>query len=282
MSGLGAGNFTFPTDSVYQFIVADLVNVTWTVDAPVISLYETCGRKDYILEDQIPNNNSYVWTATRDNYVESGCKFSLQPFTAEGESYGNNVTSVTFGVSKRYTDDPDPVEYNFAIVTETETETSSTSTPTATATTTTSATTETTSPSETDTEDKKSSGLSTSAKIGIGLGVPLGVLLLVAIGLGIFFCRRRRQRRRARQSEIREIRQSDGLAPLPPFEGVNVNGYKNPARLSQAETLATQVSGDHRHHNRNYSHELRSEYSATGVTERPTSELMSSERAELG
>jgi hypothetical protein len=46
-----AGKFTFPTKDQI-FIVADQVNVTWTVNAPRISLYETCGNIDYPLEGE--------------------------------------------------------------------------------------------------------------------------------------------------------------------------------------------------------------------------------------
>lgn len=45
-----AGNFTFPTEAESTFRVADLVNVTWDVIAPLVSLYETCGTNDRALE----------------------------------------------------------------------------------------------------------------------------------------------------------------------------------------------------------------------------------------
>jgi hypothetical protein len=48
-----AGNFTFPTEAVFRFIVADLVNVTWDVVAPLVSLYESCGGDDRALEGEI-------------------------------------------------------------------------------------------------------------------------------------------------------------------------------------------------------------------------------------
>jgi hypothetical protein len=47
-----AGNFTFPTEDQSRFIVADLVNVTWDVVAPRISLYQTCGSNDRMLEGE--------------------------------------------------------------------------------------------------------------------------------------------------------------------------------------------------------------------------------------
>jgi hypothetical protein len=47
------GNFfTFPTADENRFRVADLVNVTWDVVAPLISLYETCGSNDRALEGE--------------------------------------------------------------------------------------------------------------------------------------------------------------------------------------------------------------------------------------
>lgn len=47
-----AGNFTFPTEAESRFRVADLVNVTWDVVAPLVSLYETCGSNDRALEGE--------------------------------------------------------------------------------------------------------------------------------------------------------------------------------------------------------------------------------------
>lgn len=49
-----AGKFTFPTGAAAEsgFRVADLVNVTWDVVAPLISLYETCGSNDRALEGE--------------------------------------------------------------------------------------------------------------------------------------------------------------------------------------------------------------------------------------
>ncbi|OJJ04864.1 hypothetical protein ASPVEDRAFT_86245 [Aspergillus versicolor CBS 583.65] len=250
-----SGKFTFPTKAENKFIVADLVNITWTVDAPVISLYESCGKRNRILQEEATNNKSYVWTATRKGYVESGCKFKLQPFTAELESYGNNITSALFGVSKRYTSDPSPVSYNFANTTETETETETeSSTP--------SATDLSSEPATTPTSNA-SHGLSKASKVGIGVGVPLGVLLLSFL-IGAFIIYRRRSRRK----EIREItatnQPGDAMAPLPTF------GLRDPhhTRLSQAETIGT-VS------------QLSSDNQRTQTTERPPSELMATGRAEL-
>lgn len=48
-----SGNFTFPTSTEYQFIVADLVNVTWDITAPRLALYETCGTSNRALEGEL-------------------------------------------------------------------------------------------------------------------------------------------------------------------------------------------------------------------------------------
>ncbi|KAL2802579.1 hypothetical protein BJX63DRAFT_440792 [Aspergillus granulosus] len=265
-----SGNFTFPTEDEYQFIVADLVNITWDVVAPVVSLYESCGSNDRVLEEQVSNNYSYVWTATRKDYVESGCNFMLQPFTSDYESYGNNITSVTFGVSKRYTSDPAPASYNF--VNESSSSLTTFTTTVSASTLATVASPETPSPTSIDTSASESNpGLSTAAKIGVGLGVPLGVLLLATAVVALIIYRRRQRR----QGETREIQGGiatgqlgDELSPLPTL------GYKDSSshmRLSVADTIATtpsQMSSE------NY-------YQRMVATERPRSELMSAERAEL-
>jgi hypothetical protein len=48
------GNFTFPTKDKNRFVVADQVNITWDVVAPLISLYEHCGSNSRILESKLP------------------------------------------------------------------------------------------------------------------------------------------------------------------------------------------------------------------------------------
>ncbi|KAJ5722765.1 hypothetical protein N7488_000800 [Penicillium malachiteum] len=121
--------------------------MTWDVIAPLISLYEVCGTLQQTLEGRCPkypfldrdhlkadprpaeqaNNYSYVRIATRDIYRESGCNFMLQPFTAQGVSYGDNITSVVFGVSERYTGDLAPQYYNFANTSSTDITSSATS-----------------------------------------------------------------------------------------------------------------------------------------------------------
>ncbi|OOQ86431.1 hypothetical protein PEBR_21340 [Penicillium brasilianum] len=254
------GNFTFPTEAVSRFIVADLVNVTWNVLAPLVSLYESCGSDDRALEEKTNNNYSYVWIATRQDYKESGCNFKLQPFTAEGESYGDNITGVTFGVAKRYTSDPSPVSYNFI-----NESTSTTASPTkATSTTLLSSTNaESTSPSTTETTSQTSNGLSSTTKVGIGLGVSLGVLLIAATIGAFLLCRRKRRHNAAQEVSVID-QPRDDLAPLPIF------GYQEPhhTRMSQTETVTSlsQMSSDNRR--------------STG-TEKRLSELMSTERAEL-
>ncbi|KAL4744794.1 hypothetical protein BDW72DRAFT_74559 [Aspergillus terricola var. indicus] len=252
-----SGNFTFPTETENRFIVADLVNVTWDVVAPVISLYENCGTNGRMIQEQIMNNYSFVWTATRKGYVESGCNFMLQPFTADREPYGNNITSILFGVSKRYTSDPPPVSYNFINNTTTSTTASFTSLATV-------GTSETTQPTTPTSTSGDSHGLSSTSKLGIGLGVPLSVLLL-AVAIGAFIIYRRRTCQKDTQDNTATNQPSDGLAPLPVFI------YKDPynTRLSQTETIAT-------------SSQLSSNNQIPERTERPLSELMSAERAELG
>ncbi|KAA8642987.1 uncharacterized protein ATNIH1004_009749 [Aspergillus tanneri] len=254
-------SFTFPTRAENTYIVDDKVNVTWTVVAPFISLFESCGPHDEVLQDKVKNTHSYVWVATQGNYVQP-CFFVLQPFSSNGESFGNNVTSVSIGVRKRFTDDGPPVEFNFARPSHSSTSTSATATATATATTTftTSSTTTspsmTTSPTETTSFPATRSGLSQSAKIGIGVGVSLGVLLVAAC-IGAFLLYRRRKSRKYEEGEVSTVnRPIDGLAPLPTFE------YKdpphNPARLSNTETVVSELSAE------NYRHR----------EERPVSELM--------
>jgi hypothetical protein len=46
------GNFTFLIEAVFRFIVADLVNITWNVVTPLVSLYESCDGDDRALEGE--------------------------------------------------------------------------------------------------------------------------------------------------------------------------------------------------------------------------------------
>ncbi|EAU30100.1 predicted protein [Aspergillus terreus NIH2624] len=235
------------------FIVADQVNITWEIAAPVISLYESCG------------SNSRTLEATRRDYVESGCNFILQPFTAAHEPYGNNITSVVFGVSRRYTSDPSPISYNFAnhpsLPSSFKT---AASTPTlATITTSESPKSTTTGPSN----SGANHGLSTASKIGIGLGIPLGALsVIIAVGSFILY-RRRKQQEKTLGENSATVQSGDGLAPLPAFDYRD----KNRMRLSQTESMETmpsQLSSD-------------CHYQRGNETDRPLSELMSVERVEL-
>lgn len=181
----------------------------------------------------------------------------LQPFTEQGEAYGNNITSVTFGVSERYTDDPSPVSYNFV-----------TTSPTASATTTTriSATSLNASTSATDNNEAspQSHGLPKASKIGIGLGVTLGTLLLAICGWSLYIYQRKSRKRRTQAGSITNP-PSDGITPLPNFE------RKDPqnTRLSQAETVGgiSQLSSDNER--------------LAVDRENRLSELMSTTRAEL-
>ena len=52
------GKFIFPTEAENRFIVADLVNVTWDVVAPLISIYESCGSINRKLKGEISTQNS--------------------------------------------------------------------------------------------------------------------------------------------------------------------------------------------------------------------------------
>ena len=201
----------------------------------------------------------------------------LQPFTAQGESYGDNVTSVLIGVSERYTDDSAPKDYNFAptpsaktvFLTSTLAQATSTGSLTASLTDT-SATTTSTSTSNSSAATS-SGGLSTSSKIGIGLGVPLGVLLLVG-AIGAFFFLRRRARRNTAQDPVINS-DSDGLAALP-FSEKN----SHLRHLSQTETLtSSQPSSDH------WRSTVRdSQMSEMHGRDSQISELMSTERVEIG
>ncbi|BDD56158.1 hypothetical protein MPDQ_000979 [Monascus purpureus] len=106
-----AEGFTYPVGDTI-FIEGDLVNVTWDIVSPRISLYESCAEA-IPLEVNITNPYSYIWNATRKNYHESGCVFEIEQLGVNGLENPPNVTSDLFGVSKRYPDDPAPTSYNF-------------------------------------------------------------------------------------------------------------------------------------------------------------------------
>ncbi|OJK02153.1 hypothetical protein ASPACDRAFT_58516 [Aspergillus aculeatus ATCC 16872] len=282
--------FTFPTTDVDEFIVGDLVNVTWDSVSPRISLYEMCATA-VLLESNVSNTQSYVWNATRDHYTESGCAFELVSLTDDGSLILPNLTSVPFGVDPRYTNDPAPTSYNFGgtsslTATATSSATSTSSTNTLSSTTAAanpySATAEpasATSSSSTSNEKPTAiakEGLTTAQKVGVGLGVPLGVLVLSLAGAFIFMYRRRQRRGRGdgssaqlplpppQQQHLYHTVPLMAEQPKSPFDGSRMS------RLSGAETLiaelpAADVEAD----------------SERGDSLRPVSELMGTPRNEL-
>ncbi|KAE8386794.1 hypothetical protein BDV23DRAFT_162485 [Aspergillus alliaceus] len=264
-----AGGFTFPTDLDKRFIVGDQINVTWDVVTPRISLYERCGTENWILTLNTTNKYSYVWTANRDIYIESGCHFELASLTSQGEPYGHsNATSVTFGVAKRYHDDPSPTSYHFASKTATSLTGTSTATVTTTSSTPTTAIATTTDlPALFPSAAPSSGGLSSAAKIGIGLGVPLGIILLAA-GVGLFIFSRRRKRARTTSPEASEpVWNHDGSASLPGGFAGGINSNKN-IRGSHTDTIISELSSEnYRTRDEGQAHEI--------------NELMGVERSEL-
>ncbi|KJK64256.1 hypothetical protein P875_00138354 [Aspergillus parasiticus SU-1] len=266
IEGIAAGNFTFPTESESRFIVGDQVNVTWDVATPRISLYEECGTQQWIIAQNVVNKYSYVWSANRDVYRESGCYFELESLTSEGKPNGDdNVTSVVFGVSKRYHDDPSPTSYHFASTsatsltgTSTPATTSSSESPGAVAATGVSAA----NPSA----ENSSGGLSSAAKIGIGLGVPLGFLLL-ALGVGSFHFFRRRRLRESSPDVAEPVWHSQSTTPLPGGFVDGSNTAKN-VRGSHTDTIISELSSEnYRSRDERQTHEV--------------NELMGVERSEL-
>ncbi|RAL04510.1 uncharacterized protein BO80DRAFT_398788 [Aspergillus ibericus CBS 121593] len=258
-----AEGFTFPTSTEYEFIVGDLVNVSWNVVTSRVSLYEVCSSAVALdMPVNVTNDYSYVWNATRDNYRESGCAFELEPLDYNGDPNPPNLTSVLFGVSKRYSGDPAPVSYNFY-------GTTSTTTSTATATSSTSSTTstavaETSAASSIDPAVARKSGLTVAQKVGIGLGVPLGVLAIAVLGGALALLYRRRSRKQ-RNSE--HYPNTDQAASPMMVEEAKV---PSDPRMSRAETLIA---------------ELPSHSDLGGIDEmednRPISELMGTPRNEL-
>ncbi|OGM42552.1 hypothetical protein ABOM_007923 [Aspergillus bombycis] len=237
-----AGGFTFPTESQYRFIVGDQVNITWDVVTPRISLYEECGTEQWILALNVVNKHSFVWTANRDVYKESGCYFELESLGSQGDHDGrDNMTSVVFGVAKRYHDDPSPTSYHFASTSST----SSTGTSAPATTSSTEATgvaTATDVSAETPSPDPSNGGLSPAAKIGVGLGIPLGFLLL-ALAVGSFRYLRRRKRLRGNSPEVSEsVWNSDG-ATLPGGFVDGSNASKN-MRGSHTDTIISELSSE--------------------------------------
>ncbi|KAB8276977.1 hypothetical protein BDV30DRAFT_235224 [Aspergillus minisclerotigenes] len=242
IEGIVAGNFTFPTESERRFIVGDQVNVTWNVVTPRISLYEECGTQQWIIARNIVNKFSYVWSANRDVYKESGCYFELESLTSEGKPDGQeNATSVVFGVSKRYYADPSPTSYHFASTSATSL--TSTSTPATTSSEFAGAVTATGVSAASPSAEESSGGLSSAAKIGIGLGIPLGFLLL-ALAVGSFHVFRRRKRLREHSPDVAEpVWHPDSTTPLPGGFVDGSNTAKN-VRGSHTDTIISELSSE--------------------------------------
>ncbi|EHA25000.1 hypothetical protein ASPNIDRAFT_55190 [Aspergillus niger ATCC 1015] len=260
-----AESFTYPTATEYEFIVGDLVNVSWDVVTSRVSLYEVCNTKISLLLN-VTNPYSYVWNATRDNYRESGCAFELDSLDMFGELDPPVLTSVKFGVSKRQKDDPPPEFYNmYNPTSSTSSTTSATSTSTSSSHGTSTAVAETTAASSIPSTADNSSGLTVAQKVGIGLGVPLGVLAMSIIGALIFLYRRRSQRARG----LDETPNSDEPTP-----SVMVGAAKDTlnTRMSRAETVIAELPSP--------------SFNTEGMEEvsnhRPMSEIMGTPRNELG
>ncbi|PYI00454.1 hypothetical protein BO78DRAFT_330011 [Aspergillus sclerotiicarbonarius CBS 121057] len=266
-----AEGFTFPTSTEDEFIVGDLVNVSWNVVTSRVSLYEVCSEA-VPLELNVTNDYSYIWNATRDNYRESGCAFELEPLDYNGDPNPPNLTSLMFGVSKRYSDDPAPVSYNFygtsstaatsstsslTVITGTHTFASTTSTVST-------AVAETSAASSIQTAIVQKSGLTVAQKVGIGLGVPLGVLAIAAVVGVLAFLYRYRLRK---QRDSHHFPNTDQAASPMMVEEAKV---PSDPRMSRAETLIA---------------ELPSHHELGGIDEmddnRPISELMGTPRNEL-
>ncbi|KAE8136637.1 hypothetical protein BDV38DRAFT_271976 [Aspergillus pseudotamarii] len=243
IEGVSAENFTFPTDFGSRFIVGDQVNVTWDVVTPRISLYEACGTEQWIISQNVVNHYSYVWIANRDVYKESGCCFVLESLNSQGKPAGqDNVTSVVFGVAKRYHDDPSPTSYHFASTSATSL--TGTLTPTTTSSTESAGVVTATDVSAASPSTEHSrGGLSSAAKIGIGLGIPLG-FLLVALSVGLFHFIRRRKRLQDNSPEASEpVWHPDGTTPLPGGFVDGSNTTKN-VRGSHTDTIISELSSE--------------------------------------
>jgi hypothetical protein len=66
-------SFLFPADTPVPFIEGDLVNVTWNVVTPRLSLFEVCGynvsclESEFLcLQDRIPLGTEYFWIRDGD------------------------------------------------------------------------------------------------------------------------------------------------------------------------------------------------------------------------
>lgn len=189
-----------------------------------------------------------MWTATRKGYVEKGCKFLLQPFTAQREPYGNNISSLVCGVSKRYTDDPFPVSYNFI-------QTPSPSHTSAPVTTTQPYVTGTT--YETSLTPMADMVLSKITQIGIGVGVSLGIVLVAVTVRSFILCKRRYCRKSIRKEPPSKDPSGNMLSN-------SRNDCPDQLHVSQRNSVNSRISND-----------------TSTTQDRRLSELMSTERVEL-
>ncbi|GFN11492.1 transcription factor domain family protein [Aspergillus tubingensis] len=273
-----AESFTYPTAKEYQFIVGDLVNVSWDVVTSRVSLYEVCNTKVPLLLN-VTNPYSYVWNATRDKYRESGCAFELDSLDMFGILNPPVLTSVKIGVSKRQKDDPPPEFYNLYNPTSSTSSSTSSTTSMKSTSSTTLATSTSTSPHGTSTAAAETTaasassipattddgnGLTVAQKVGIGLGVPLGVLAISIVGALGFLYRRRSQR----PSGLDEPPNSDQPAPSGMLEAAKAPWDP---RISRAETVIAELP----------SPSFEMEGISEEVNHRPISEVMGTPRSEL-
>ncbi|PWY63119.1 hypothetical protein BO83DRAFT_371548 [Aspergillus eucalypticola CBS 122712] len=274
-----AESFTYPTATEYQFIVGDLVNVSWDVVTSRVSLYEVCNTKIPLLLN-VTNPYSYVWNATRDKYRESGCAFELDSLDMFGILNPPVLTSVKIGVSKRQEDDPPPEFYNLYDPTSstssstssttsmktTSSATSATSTSTSSSHATSTAAAETTaaSASSIPATSDNGSGLTVAEKVGIGLGVPLGVLAISTAGaLGFLYRRRSQMGGGLDETSNSDQPASSGMVEVvkPPWD----------PRISRTETVIAELPSP--------------SFDMEGIPEeanhRPITEVMGTPRSEL-
>ncbi|RAK84487.1 hypothetical protein BO79DRAFT_158351 [Aspergillus costaricaensis CBS 115574] len=260
-----AESFTYPTAKEYQFIVGDLVNVSWDVVTSRISLYEVCNTKISLLLN-VTNPYSHVWNATRDKYRESGCAFELDSLDMFGIFNPPVLTSVKIGVSKRQKDDPPPEFYNFTTsMKSTSSTTLATSTSTSPhGTSTVAAETTAASASSIPATTDDGNGLTVAQKVGIGLGIPLGVLAMSTAGaLGFLYRRRSQMGSGLDETPNSDQHASSGMAEAvkPPWD----------PRSSRAETVIAELPSP--------------SFEMEGISEeanhRPISEVMGTPRSEL-
>lgn len=226
-----------------------------------------CERLMVFVTANSTNNYSYIWTATRENYRESGCVFELEPLYENGLSNPPNLTSVLFGVNERYSGDPAPTDYNFGGAQSTSTAApTSSSSPTSTPTSSNNPSLSSESPTSATISPSPQPGLTSAQKAGLGVGVSLGVLLLCSLGfIGIWYRRRIKYRRANGDGDVMEQQQSAMKA------GMKSPGFTN-NRISGTETLVSELSSQNYDESGNY---------RSSLLNRPTSELMGNPRAEM-